>query len=436
MKIFLSRSFSAMLAIALITLSACEDDEQIFDAPTIAVVSDITEPYPGDKVTYTINVTAPGKLNEVFLNNVSIKTYSTDQTEDSFTYEYTVPANETLGPKTLTFRVTDKQGAVKEGQTTGSLTVLNPDFRGSPVVLYDFQAAAIPNSQVRSIVRDIGGQPWENAYDIFLDATDPEAPSNRVLRADRKGAHEWYFQGGGAIKIRFERAIAEDEIEKIVSGERVLQMNMYFKEVPRLITAHKSPDNPDATKQDNVNLSWLFDYTKDARVPNVPEVWDFVAQDSVRGGIPIIIEMGQFSTWEWNNGFMKGKKFYLVGSIQQKNGWQTVTFSRRIGTITAQNNAWRYENFVPGTQASTAPAALHDPQVGLDQIDYMSIIINARLTGFSNQLLNTSPWYEMPGDGNGWVSNRIAGISDDHNTYYIDNIRVIDAVDYDKNPNN
>jgi hypothetical protein len=42
----------------------------------------------------------------------------------------------------------------------------------------------------------------------------------------------------------------------------------------------------------------------------------------------------------------------------------------------------------------------------------------------------------MPGDGNGWSASNAIGISDDHNTYLIDNIRTINAADFDKNPNN
>lgn len=437
MKKYLLFLCTFLIMASVLTLVSCDDEEQIFDAPTIAVVSDVAEPYPGDKVKFTITVAAPGGLASVKLNGNVIKTYTAAEVQDNFEHEYTVPANATLGPMMVQFEVTDTQSTPKSTPFSSSLTILNPDFRGNPVVLYDFQGT-LPNAKVKAITHDQGANSWENAYSLVFDVADPANATNKVLQVERKGAHEWYFQGGGAVFVELTNPMTEDDAEKLVSGERVLQLNMYFKEVPKLMDAHKDPTSDAtvaATRQANVNFSWLYSYTNDPKVTGVPKVWDFNRQDSVQGGIPVIIEVGNKAQWDWNNGFVQGKKFFLAGSIQQKNGWQTVTFSRRSGTIAAQNNQWVFTNFRVATQQSTAPAALQDPDVGLDQINYMAIIINSRLTGFSNGLLNTEPWYEIPGDGNGWRRNQIVNISDDHNIYYLDNLRVIDAVDYDKNPN-
>ena len=61
----------------------------------------------------------------------------------------------------------------------------------------------------------------------------------------------------------------------------------------------------------------------------------------------------------------------------------------------------------------------------------MALIVNA---GFSAGI-PIDGVFEIPGDGNGWRADVTVRIRDDHNSYLIDNIRVIDAADYDKNPN-
>lgn len=423
-------------------MNGCSEDEvPVFEAPTIAVTADNAQPYPGDVVNFTIAVTGPGGLAEVTLNGDAIKVYdpAVQTTEDEFEFEYTVPPNATLGPAELVFGVSDRQAVAKESEFSNTLTIQNPDFRGAPSVLFNFQTA-IPNNQVKEVTRDSGPNSWENAYTLTFDVADPTNAANKVLQADRKGAHEWYFQGGGAIKLEFANPISEDDVQKLVSGERVLQMNLYFKETPKLITAHKDPANPDGpTKQSNVDMSWKLSSTSEFRPPlTAPNKkgWRFEQNDSLVNAIPILIEVGNKAAWAWNDGDVRGKKFYLVGSITAANTWQTVTFTRMIGTFSRNEAAtggakWVRTNFVPATQSSTAPAALQDPGVGLDQINYFSIILNSRLTSFRNN----QGWFEMPGDGNGWSSNVVVSISDDHNTYFIDNIRTINTVDFDKNPN-
>jgi hypothetical protein len=425
-----------------VVFNACDEDEQVFDAPTIAVTVDNSQPYPGDEINVNISVSGSGGLKEISLNGTVIKSYTgtATVTNDAFDFAYEVPANSSLGPVALEFVVTDLQSSPKSGSFTSSLTIQNPDFRGEPSVLFDFQSA-IPNNKVKEITRDSGPNSWENAYTLTFDVADPISPANKVLQADRKGAHEWYFQGGGAIKIEFANFISEDDIQKLVSGERVLQMNMYFKELPKLVTLHKDPTNPDgSTKQNNVDLSWKLSSTNEplppATLPN-KKGWQFELNDSLVAAIPVLIELGNKAAWAWNDGDVRGKKFYLVGSITKANEWQTVTFTRLTGTFSRDETKtgsakWVRTNIRPAVQTSTASAALQDAAVGLDQINYFSIIVNSRITSFKNK----NGWYEMPGDGNGWNANVVASLSDDHNSYFIDNIRTIKAADFDKNPNN
>ncbi len=435
--------FLGLLAGCGFFIDGCSDDEApVFEAPSIAVTADNSQPYPGDVVNFTIAVTGPGGLNEVTLNGNAIKTYdlASAVTEDEFQFAYTVPPNAILGPLALEFGVSDRQAAAKTGEFTSDLTIQNPDFRGAPVVLFNFQTA-IPNNQVSAITRDGGSQVWENAYELNLNATDPANAANKVLQADRKGAHEWRFQGGGAVQIEFANAISEDEIQKLVSGERVLQMNVYFKEVPKLVTAHRDPAAPDGpTKRSNLDVSWRLDSTARFRLPLTAATkkgWKHELGDSLVRAIPVTLEIGNKARWAWNGGDVTGKKFYLTGSITTANAWETVTFTRLTGTFTRDETQvggrrWVRTNFRPAAKTSTAPAALQDPAVGLDQINYFAMIINNRITSYRN----FGGWFEMPGDGNGWSASNAIGISDDHNTYLIDNIRTINAADFDKNPNN
>jgi hypothetical protein len=417
-KLFARITTSLLLTgILVFVLDGCKKDEvPIFDTPTIAVVSDNSSPFPGDKVVFTINVAAKGKLKDVSVNGAVVKSYTANELEDSFTYEYTVPANATLGPNAIAFSVTDKQAAPKMAESPSTLTVQNPDFRGNPRVLFNFQSAA-PNATIKAITRDIGGNPWENAYDIFQEVADPANASNKVLQADRKGAHEWYFQGGGAVAAEFVSKLSETEMQGLVAGTRVLQMNLYFKEVKKTATVRATAGGADIP---NVDLSWKFTDAKRA--------WNFDLQDSTKA-IPIAIEVGNKAKWDFNGGNPLGKKFYLVGSLSAANQWQTVTFSRR-GSRTDATSGKKFAD-KPLLQSSTALAYTDDATVGLDQIDYFSIIVNNRVTSFKNP----TGYLELPGDGNGWSDNVVASIADEHNTYYIDNIRIIDAKDYNKNPN-
>jgi hypothetical protein len=405
-----------VLALAGFAFVACNREEDPLAAPTIAVVADNSSPFPGDKVKFSITVNAPGKLKSVRLGSTTVKSYTDGSTSDRFDYEFTVPATSALGPTSYAFTVEDGQSPTLTGTFNVAATVQNPDFRGNPRVLFNFNSP-VPNVQVAELKFDSGAQPWEAAYKLTPEATDPANVNNKVLQADRLGAHEWFFQGGGAVFMKMAQPLSEDDVNGLISGTRVLQMNMYFKEIPKVVTVHKSPTNPDSTKR-QVDLSWKFN--------NTIEGWDFIAQADASKAITVAIEVGNAEQWAWNNGNPLGKKFYLIGSITKANQWQTVTFSRRGLTGTPPMTMR-----TPLTQASTQAAALDDPAVALNKINYFAIIINNRKTGFPNP----EGWFEMPGDGNNWSPNNVAGVSDDHNTYLIDNVRLIDAKDYDKNPN-
>jgi hypothetical protein len=404
---------SGLLLLGISFVSCNRDEVETFDAPTIAVTSNNSSPFPGDEITFNVTANAKGGLKSVSLNGNVIKTYSNKEVTDQFEYKFTVPANATLGATNYEFRVDDAQETSLNGKFTVTATVQNPDFRGNPIVLFNFNST-IPNAQIAALTFDSGPNSWEAAYALTTEVADPANGANKVLQANRLGAHEWYFQGGGALFMKLANTLNEDQVNGLISGDRVLQMNMYFKEVPKIVVAHKSPADP-ASTQAQFDASWRFDRTTRA--------WNFNSQDTTQKAISVALEIGNAEAWAWNNGSPLGKKFFLVGSITKANEWQTVTFSRREKDANG--------NFNPLPQSSTAPAYLDDPAVTLDRINYIAIILNNRKTGTPN----TDGWFEMPGDGNGWAPDRPVGISDDHNEYLIDNIRIIDADEYDKNPN-
>jgi len=109
---------------SLFILSSCNNDaDPIFGEPTIVVTASASEQMPGGKITYSIAVVAEGGLAKVDLNGTEIKSYTTAINSDAFTFEYTVPANEPLGDKSLVFTVTDKQATAKTGSESVALKV-------------------------------------------------------------------------------------------------------------------------------------------------------------------------------------------------------------------------------------------------------------------------------------------------------------------------
>ncbi|MEM7107248.1 MAG: hypothetical protein AAF519_03400 [Bacteroidota bacterium] len=436
MKKYLQLKMLVVLwALAIFTLSCGDDDDEvtIFDAPSIAVVVDNSAPFQGDEITFSITVSAEGGLSSVSLNSQVIKQYSDETTEDTFDHMVVIEEGATTGPTSFEFTVEDTQLEVKSGAFPVSITIQNSDLRGTPVLLTDFQDA-IPNSDIEAITFDSGPNPWEGAYsEVDGQAEDPTNPANLVLKANRLSAHEWFFQGGGAVFLQYADFISEEEIQAIVDGNRVLQMNLYFQENVKMQEVHTDPNDVDNNRL-MADLSYTFNslaaenYTNDDGVVNngLFRGWNFDQQDSVTG-ISVRLEIGNAATWDFNDGDPLGKKFFLVGTITKPNEWETVTFSPLFNSGTSDE-----PDLIPRTTGDANLTFLDDANIGIDAIDYMAIILNNRRTRYDNP----DGFFEVPGDGNGNQSNVIAGITDDHNTYFIDNIRVIDADVFDQNPNN
>lgn len=420
----------SLTLLALVFLAACNNDDAddpiVFDAPTLAVVVDNNQPFQGDVITFNITASADAGLSSVTLNGEVIKEYSDEATTDEFTHEVTIAEDAAVGPVAFDFVVTDAQVEAESDDFSVSVTIQNADLRGAPFVLTDFQSG-VPNASVEAVTFDSGPNSWEAAYSIDPQAEDPMNPANIVLQANRLGATEWYFQGGGAVFIQTASFLNEEDIQAIIDGERVLQMNMMFEETERLVTVHNNPDDP-ANNSLEADLSYKFDalnadnYEDRAKYNS----WNFEEQDSVPG-ISVRIEVGNQAAWDWNNGDPLGKKFYLAGSITTANEWQTVTFSPMYNDGTEEEPLLK-----PRTLNDENATYIDDTAIGNDQVNYMGISLNNRTTSYPNP----DGYFEMPGNGNGWTRDRVANIQDNHNRYYMDNIRIIDADAYDQNPNN
>lgn len=114
--------FALVAVVAMITLTSCSDNPNpVFPEPTITVSPSAATQASGGIVTFSIAITAEGNAASVKLNDIEIKSYTTDMKADAFTYDYTVPAGATSG--NLTFTVTDKQNPAKTGTTTAALTI-------------------------------------------------------------------------------------------------------------------------------------------------------------------------------------------------------------------------------------------------------------------------------------------------------------------------
>ncbi len=198
-------------------------------------------------------------------------------------------------------------------------------------------------------------------------------------------------------------------------------MNIYYEFVGKDdVTVHNNPeDSGNEANQSVENFSYtLEDFGRKG--------WSFELQDSIDKVVPIQIELGNEALW---GDFPTGRGLQLFGTVTKFDEWQTVTFS--VGYNTSGDPV--DFSLAPTTTGDGNQGFILDPtNVDETNIDYLGMIFNAGHTG----TLNPEGWYELPMESNGWSSDNVVTVRDDHNPYYVDNIRIIDADVYDQNPNN
>jgi len=412
---FLSKISLSLIGVVIMFTSCDEDPDdpvvEDFAAPTIAVTLDNDQPFQGDTVVFNISVSAEAGLNAVTLNGTEIKTYAADETSDAFSYEFIVDGAAEIGPTSVDFAVEDVQEVTESATFSSSITVQNSDFRGNPVILTDFQEN-IPNSVISELEWSFYNESWGavNSWSLTHPTEDLTNAANVVLKAERLAANEWGFQGFGTAYLALTEAISEDEIAALRSGDRVLQMNIYYEYTDKEdVPVSKTPDAE--APEETVDFS--FRLAEDGR-----RGWNFETQDSVELTIPITIDLGNRATW---GAYPEGRGIQLYGTITKHDEWETVTFS------TAYNSSDDPEDFVLKPRAigdANATFVLDDENTTDENLDYMGLIFNPGFTGKPNP----DGWYEVG-------SSDIFPIRDDHNPYYIDNIRIIDTDEFNNNPN-
>lgn len=111
-------AFSA-LALSLVTLSSCSDEDPVYAEPTISV--EVLSNTPG-AIEFLVAVTAPAGLKEVVVGD-DVKTYTAKETSDIYTYTYSGASN------ALTFEVSDVKNRIKEkAVTVDAVQIINANI--------------------------------------------------------------------------------------------------------------------------------------------------------------------------------------------------------------------------------------------------------------------------------------------------------------------
>jgi hypothetical protein len=354
---------------------SCDEEDEIFEAPTISVVADNTTPFADEDIIFTVQVIAPGGLKQVTLDGQVIKSYSSGEKEDQFQHVVTLPSNVTFGNRSFEFEVTDNQGSPRSESNSVSVEVKNPAERGNPLMIAKFDVSVYPSGKVSSVSTAMQNQGWGDFFaGEFAFGTDNviTTNTNKVLKYKKTNTWGWEQYVGFDIDLINAAQISEDEWEALAAGERVLQVNVYFQHVPQI-------------NDQGGNDSQIF---------------------PANGGyIPIEGYIGDKEKWGFVNGVNVGRRIWLKGKLTANETWQTVT-------LTAFNPD---ENDLPGDPKDI------DATVGFDQIDRVSISCNPG--GFQRKADDTKVY-------NGGFSPPF-----DHNNYFFYNLRLIDTSEKDNNPN-
>ena len=405
-----------MLFVILFVFFACSQDDEMAEpelsAPSIEVIPNDNDPYPGDTVTCNIRVKAVAGIRLIAVDEKILAQFGAGERDEAdLSYQIIIPEGASFGNQTFDFIVIDFQAEEKRGAQTLVLDVQNPALRGNPSLVANFNAIP-PDPFILSVASELAIANGQAAYQVRPNIVDPKNRNNRVVSILRNPALELDFRGFGTVQVELLDTMSRNEVDALLNGDRVLQMNILRQETSQLVMAHQSPGNPGSTQVDSLDASWTF---KD----HANQVWNFDRQNLAKG-IPILIELGNDSLWQSGE-----RAFFLIGSLTESGNWQTVTFSRAEGSVFEEAGIRRYDNLNALPQSSGNQASVENQSIiNANQINQIGIQINNIVTAFNHP--------------DGWLdisSNQPIQIRDDHNTYFIDNIRTIDAEEFDKNPN-
>jgi hypothetical protein len=192
----------AMIIIPATLFMSCNDDDGP-QAPDLAITVDplLTESEPGATIEYTITVA--GDLEAVTLNNSEIKTFEKGIFNDSFTYEYTFPADASADAQ-LTFTVKDRRGDTKEAIT--QVSYIMPDY-----TLADFSIKIADEAKWGDWWEGEGINPIPGATYNGGDASAQMYVTSRGGFADNNWNFAATLPGGGTGLMMTRLSIREDE---------------------------------------------------------------------------------------------------------------------------------------------------------------------------------------------------------------------------------
>lgn len=419
--------FAQLLAL-LVLSTACESlfNEETgpeLGPPIIQVTASNPTPFPGDTILFTIEVNAAGELATVAFEEMILKNYPAGQMMDVLTHQIVIPEGLSFGPQDYDFVVIDRQIQEKRAAETIALDIQNPTFRGNPKLVANFNSIP-PDPFILQVFADSTALN-EAAYQIKSNVIDPKNDNNRVISVIRNSVLESAFNGHGGIQVPLVNNLEESDVQGLINGTRVLQMNVFLDQQPKLASAHMSPEDPVISTADNIDFSWTFEN-------DVEATWNFNLQKET-DGIPILIELGNDALWNKSpTNPMSGRSIYLIGSLSKVNEWETVTFSVLQGNVGYSPDGKRsFEALQPIGLNSGVMAIPEDNRVSNNSINRLAIQPNSRVT----EKPNTEGWFQLPDTQNNFTSDIPVPIIDNHNSYLIDNLRIIDTDQYDKNPN-
>ncbi|NQZ78467.1 MAG: hypothetical protein HRT61_20505 [Ekhidna sp.] len=259
------RASLAMLTLSILfTFSSCGDDDEpqkVFERPTISISapSDLSnlEALVASPFVFTIDVSAEAGLSSVTLNGDNIKTYSGDESEDSFEHEF-IPTEE--GTLTLEFGVEDAQGELGDAATVtlnavGDFGFLLADFAGSAgnsVALSSIDPEhwdadrTITTFDVNNNLEPTTAT-FENMNNQFTisvgsDNPDPNAAlefSGKVMKVEKNPA-PWGAAGWSHIMFDFGTTLDQSMIEALprmndsqdglTAGTKYIEVDVYYQD--------------------------------------------------------------------------------------------------------------------------------------------------------------------------------------------------------------
>lgn len=261
----------------LMVIVSCGEDEippVVFAEPTIEITSpsDLSglQALVASPFTFGISVTAEAGLSSVSLNGESIKTYSGEETSDSFEYEFTPTENGTIS---LVFSVEDAEetstaSASISLEAVGDVGFLLADFAGDAgtsvtlstidpthwdadrtITTFDVNNNLTPTTATFENVN--------NQFTVETGAANPDASADLVYQGKAmkvaKNPAPWGTAGWSHIMFDFGTTLDQSMVEALpqmnatmdglTTGTKYVEIDVYYKDSDALPISDMIGDN-------------------------------------------------------------------------------------------------------------------------------------------------------------------------------------------------